>query len=157
MVLGMIFESIRTIVINSRALDRDSPRDGQQSVRQLALERRLQDRIWPWSIAHLLPFAGIYYAISRRTITPLLWDFIARFVVLLVSAGVVVLVNILVPVNKEIMIIGTLLTTGWVIFWFHCFVYLLATPVNIVVGVLPVRAAIRRTQADARTRLGIRA
>ena len=155
MVLGMIFESIRTIGIDSRALDRDSPRDAQQSVRQLALERRLQDRIWPWSIAHLLPFAGIYYAITRRTITPLLWDFIARFVVLLVSAGVVVLVNILVPGNKEIMITGTLLTTDWVVFWFHCFVYLLATLVNIVVGVLPVRAAIRRTQADARRRLGI--
>ena len=156
MVLGMIFESIRTIGIDSHALDRDSRRDAPQSVRQLALERRLQDRIWPWSIAHLLPFAGIYYAITRRTITPLLWDFITRFVVLLVSAGVVVLATTLVPGrNQEIMITGKILTSDWVIFLFHCFVLLLATLVNVVVGVLPVRAAIRRTQADARTRLGI--
>ncbi|MFL0773979.1 MAG: hypothetical protein AB8A39_04375 [Prochlorococcus sp.] len=154
MVLGMIFESIRTIGIDSRALDRDSPRDAQQSVRQLALERRLQDRIWPWSIAHfLLPFAGIYYAITRRTITPLLWDFIARFVVILASAGIILLIEVLLPVSREQMIWGTLTSADWVKVWVHVFVFLLMTLVNIVAGVLPVRAAIRRTQADARRRL----
>ena len=156
MVLGMIFESIRTMGIDSRELDRNSPRDAQQSVRQLALQRRMQDRVWPWSIAHfLLPFAGIYYAITRRTITPLLWDLTARFLVLLASAGILLLTNVLLPVSREQMIWGTLTSAEWVKVWVHCFVFLLATVVNIVAGVLPVRAAIRRTQADARTRLGI--
>ena len=156
MVLGMIFESIRTMGIDSRQLDRNSPRDAQQSVRQLALQRRMQDRVWPWSIAHfLLPFAGIYYAITRRTITPLLWDLAARFLVLLASAGILVLTNVLLPVSREHMISGTLTSAEWVKVWVHCFVFLLATLVNIVAGILPVRAAIRRTQADARTRLGI--
>ena len=139
LVFGMIFESIRPIAIDSRELDRVSPRDAQQSVRQLALERRLQDRVWPWSIAHcLLPFAGIYYAITRRTITPLLWDFIVRFVVLLASAGILVITHVLVPTEQQQI---------------DPFVFLLVTLVNVFAGVLPVRAAIRRTQADARRRL----
>ena len=139
LVFGMIFESIRPIGIDSRELDRVSPRDAQQSVRQLALERRLQDRVWPWSIANcLLPFAGIYYAITRRTITPLLWDFIARFFVLLASAGILVITHVLVPTELQQI---------------DPFVFLLVTLVNVFAGVLPVRAAIRRTQADARRRL----
>jgi len=139
LVFGMIFESIRPIGIDSRELDRVSPRDAQLSVRQLALERRLQDRVWPWSIANcLLPFAGIYYAITRRTITPLLWDFIARFFVLLASAGILVITHVLVPTELQQI---------------DPFVFLLVTLVNVFAGVLPVRAAIRRTQADARRRL----
>ena len=154
LVFGMIFESIRPIGIDSRELDRVSPKDAQQSVRQLALERRLQDRVWPWSIAHcLLPFAGIYYAITRRTITPLLWDFIARFFVLLASAGILVLTDVLLPVDRELMIWGTLTSADWVKVWIGCFVGVLVTLVNVFAGVLPVRAAIRRTQADARRRL----
>ena len=152
--LGMIFESIRTIGIDSHEFDRVSQRDTQQSVRQLALERRLQDRVWPWSIAHyLLPFASIYYAVTRRTITPLLWDFIARFVVLLASAGILVLTNVLLPVDTELMIQGALTSTDWVKAWVHVIEFLLVILVNIVAGVLPVRAAIRRTQVDARRRL----
>ncbi len=150
MVLGMIFESIRPIAIDSRELDRVSPKDAQQSVRQIALVRRLQDPLWPWSIAHcLLPFAGIYYAITRRTITPLLWDFIVRFVVLLASAGILVITHVLLPVDRELMIWGTLTSADWVKVWINYFVGVLVTLVNFFVGVLPVRAAIRRTQADA--------
>ena len=93
--------------------------------------------------------------ITRRTITPLLWDFTARFLVLLASAGILLLTNVLLPVSREQMIWGTLTSAEWVKVWVHCFVFLLSTLVNIVAGVLPVRAAIRRTQADARTRLGI--
>lgn len=154
MVLGMIFESIRPIGIDSRELDRVSPKDVNQSVRQLALEHRLQDRVWPWSIAHcLLPFASIYYAITRRTITPLLWDFMARFVLLLASAGILVLTTVLVPIDRELIIWGTLTSADWVKVWIHSLIYMLVTLVNVFAGVLPVRAAIRRTQADARRRL----
>ena len=154
MVLGMIFESIRPIGIDSRELDRVSPRDAQLSVRQLALERRLQDRVWPWSIANcLLPFAGIYYAITRRTITPLLWDFIARFFVLLASAGIGVITDVLLLVDRDLLIWWTVTSADWEKVWIGCFVGVLVTLVNVFAGVLPVRAAIRRTQADARRRL----
>ena len=158
LMLGMIFESIRTIGIDSHELDRVIQTDTHKSVRQLVLERRLQDRVWPWSIAHcLLPFAGIYYAITRRTITPMLWDFIARFILLLASAGVLVLTNILLPVDAELMIQGELSSAGWVKICFHVIEFLLIILANIVAGVLPVRAAIRRTQVDARRRLELSA
>ena len=81
LVWGTIVESIPSIRADHRALQQRSAEDGEQSSRQRALERRLRDRAWPWSFAHaVLPFAGIYYAITRRTITPLLWDVVARFV-----------------------------------------------------------------------------
>jgi hypothetical protein len=68
--------------------------DAQQSSRQRALELRLRDRVWPWSLAHaVLPFAGIYDAITRRTITPFLWDVFARFGVLLITSGVLLILH----------------------------------------------------------------
>ena len=157
LVWGTIVESIPSIRADHRALKQRSAVDGQQSVRQLALERRLRDRVWPWSFAHaVLPFAGIYYAITRRTITPLLWDFISRFVALLVSAGVVVLYSFLLPDAEQIMDLP-LTNAFWVQLWIRISLMLLIAVVNVVAGVLPVRAAIRRTQADARRRLGISA
>ena len=155
LVLGVIFESMRSIRADGRELKRFSRRDTQQSVRQLALENRLQDRVWPWSIAHcLLPFAGIYYAITRRTITPLLWDFLARFAVLLASAGILVLCNFLLPIDAEQIINEPTLTNAlWVELWIRSVVALLVVLMNVVGGVLPVRAAIRRIQADAQRRL----
>ena len=71
LVVGIIVEAITSIRADNGALQQRSAKDD----RQLALVRRLQDRAWPRSFPHsLLPFAGIYYSITRRTITPLLWD-----------------------------------------------------------------------------------
>ena len=38
--------------------------------RRRAYELRQKDAGWGRAVAHLIPFYGLYYAISRRTITP---------------------------------------------------------------------------------------
>ena len=139
LVWGTIVESIPSIRADHRALQQRSAKDDQQSSRHRALVRRLHDRVWPWSFAHaLLPFAGIYYAITRRTITPLLWDVVARLVMLLVSTGVVVMLQRLSDAG---------------LWWIGLVVFFVMLGVNVLVGLLPVRTAILRTQADARRRL----
>ena len=35
---------------------------------------RQKDTGWGYAFAHLLPFVGLYYAITRRTITPALYN-----------------------------------------------------------------------------------
>ena len=40
-----------------------------------AYELRQKDTGWGRVIAHLIPYYGLYYAISRRTITPLFYAF----------------------------------------------------------------------------------
>ena len=140
LVWGTIVESIPSIRADHRALQQRSAEDGEQSSRQRALERRLRDRAWPWSFAHaVLPFAGIYYAITRRTITPLLWDVVARFVMSLITSGVLLILQ--------------LLSHGGTVNWIPVPVFLMLLIVNVFAGLLPVKAAIRRTQADARRRL----
>ena len=139
LVWGTIVESIPSIRADHRALQQRSAKDDQQSSRHRALVRRLHDRVWPWSFAHaLLPFAGIYYAITRRTITPLLWDVVARLVMLLVSTGVVVMLQRLSDAG---------------LWWIGLVVFFVMLGVNVLSGLLPVRTAILRTQADARRRL----
>ena len=139
LVWGTIVESIPSIRADHRALQQRSAKDDQQSSRHRALVRRLHDRVWPWSFAHaLLPFAGIYYAITRRTITPLLWDVVARLVVLLVSTGVVVMLQRLSDAG---------------LWWIGLVVFFVMLGANVLSGLLPVRTAILRTQADARRRL----
>ena len=140
LVWGTIVESIPSIRADHRALQQRSAEDGEQSSRQRALERRLRDRAWPWSFAHaVLPFAGIYYAITRRTITPLLWDVVARFVMSLITSGVLLILQ--------------LLSNGETVNWIPVPVFLMLLIVNVFAGLLPVKAAICRTQADARRRL----
>ena len=140
LVWGTIVESIPSIRADHRALQQRSAEDVQQSSRQRALELRLRDRVWPWSFAHaVLPFAGIYYAITRRTITPFLWDVVARFVVLLITSGLVLILHPLLD-GETVMLIGMAVSYALLV-------------VNVFAGLLPVRAAIRRTQADARRRL----
>ena len=140
LVWGTIVESIPSIRADHRALQQRSAEDAQQSSRQRALELRLCDRVWPWSFAHaVLPFAGIYYAITRRTITPFLWDVIAHFVVLLITSGLLLILHPLLD-GETVMVIGVVVSYALLV-------------VNVFAGLLPVRAAIRRTQADARRRL----
>ena len=142
LVWGTIVESIPSIRADHRALQQRSAEDGQQSSRQRALEHRLRDRAWPWSFAHaVLPFAGIYYAITRRTITPLLWDVVARFVMSLITSGVLFILQ--------------RLSGGETVNWIPVAMFWILLIVNVFAGLLPVRVAIRRTQSDARRRLGI--
>ena len=139
LVMGIVVEAIPSIRADHQALQQRSAEDDQLSSRQRALVRRLHDRVWPWSFAHaLLPFAGIYYSITRRTITPLLWDVVARLVMLLVSTGVVVMLQRLSDAG---------------LWWIGLVVFFVMLGVNVLVGLLPVRTAILRTQVDARRRL----
>jgi hypothetical protein len=140
LVWGTIVESFPSIRADYRAIQQRSTEDAQQSSRQRALELRLRDRVWPWSFAHaVLPFAGVYYAITRRTITPFLWNVFTRFVVLLITSGV--------------LLVFLRLSDGETMMWIPQAVFYVLLVVNVFAGLLPVRAAIRRTQADARHRL----
>ena len=44
-------------------------------------KNRQKDTGWGYAIAHLVPFVGIYYAITRRTITPLLFATLGNFAI----------------------------------------------------------------------------
>lgn len=47
----------------------------QVDPKTIAFEKRQKDTGWGRAWAHLLPFYAIYYAITRRTITPAAWSF----------------------------------------------------------------------------------
>ena len=49
--------------------------------KEQAFKLRQLDTGWGWSFAHLLPFVGLYYAFSRRTITPALSVFAGCFTI----------------------------------------------------------------------------
>ncbi len=44
-------------------------------------QNRQKDTGWGYAIAHIIPFVGIYYALTRRTITPLLFTFLGNIIV----------------------------------------------------------------------------
>jgi len=149
LVLGTIVESIPSIRADHRALEQRTAKDDQLSSRQHALVRRLNDRVWPWSFAQwLLPFAGIYYGI-----TPLLWDVTARVAVALLTAGLMALSSVLFPIDEERLMANVLTDADIMNIWILGIIGLFLVLVNLVAAVLPVRIAIRRTQADARRRL----
>ena len=50
-------------------------------VREQGLANRLQDTGWGRAAAHLLPFYGLIYAATRRTITPALYIFAGSVVI----------------------------------------------------------------------------
>ena len=62
-------------------------------IKTQALQKRLEDTGWGRAFAHLIPLYGIYYAVTRRTITPLAWDLTGSFTLgvilgfLMLSAG----------------------------------------------------------------------
>ena len=64
-------------------------------------QNRQKDTRWGYSIAHLIPFTWLYYAITRRTITPLLFSFLGN-----VAVGSIygVILTLLIPniTNKEL-------------------------------------------------------
>ena len=49
--------------------------------------------VWGYAFAHLLPFVWIYYAITRRTITPFCYQFCGAFAIGLSIGFVSVIVN----------------------------------------------------------------
>ena len=154
LVLGTIVESIPSIRADHRALEQRTAKDDQLSSRQRALVRRLNDRVWPWSFAHwLLPFAGIYYSITRRTFTPLLWDVTARVAVALLTAGLMALTSVLFPIDTERVMAIDMTDADIVNSWIQGGIGLFLVLMNLLAAVLPVRLAIRRTQRDARRRL----
>ena len=154
LVLGTIVESIPSIRADHRALEQRTAKDDQLSSRQRALVRRLNDRVWPWSFAHwLLPFAGIYYAITRRTFTPLLWDVTARVAVALLTAGLMALTSVLFPIDTERVMAIDMTDVDIMNSWIQGGIGLFLVLMNLLAAVLPVRLAIRRTQRDARRRL----
>ena len=54
-----------------------------------AYELRQKDTGWGRVIAHLIPYYGLYYAISRRTITPLFY----AFGISLIAFGIILIVE----------------------------------------------------------------
>ena len=44
-------------------------------------QNRQKDVGWGYAVAHLVPFVGLYYAITRRTITPLLFAFLGNIAI----------------------------------------------------------------------------
>ena len=43
--------------------------------------KRQKDTGWGYAIAHIVPFVGLYYSITRRTITTLLFAFLGNFAI----------------------------------------------------------------------------
>lgn len=41
--------------------------------------KRDKDNGWGFAFAHLIPFVGLYYACSRRTLTPFLFNIVGHF------------------------------------------------------------------------------
>ena len=56
-------------------------------------QNRQKDVGWGYAIAHIAPFVGLYYAITRRTITPLLFIFLGNFVVGFAYGFIVAIIN----------------------------------------------------------------
>ena len=44
-------------------------------------QNRQKDIGWGYALAHIVPFVGIYYAFTRRTITPLLYYFLGNLAI----------------------------------------------------------------------------
>ena len=71
-------------------------RSGADDPQKSAMALRVQDRVWLWAILHaFLPLVNFYYALTRRTITPFLWDVLVRFVVVLLSNVVVYVLGLM--------------------------------------------------------------
>ena len=56
-------------------------------------QNRQKDVGWGDEIAHIIPFVGIYYAITRRTITPLLFAFLGNFAIGFTYGIIVAIIN----------------------------------------------------------------
>ena len=59
---------------------------GTTTSQDKAFQKRQQDTGWGRAFAHLIPFYGFYYAITRRTITPYLFNFVGIFTITFLSS-----------------------------------------------------------------------
>ena len=56
-------------------------------------QNRQKDVGWGYAIAHIVPFVGLYYAITRRTITPLLFSFLGNLAIGFTYGVIVAIIN----------------------------------------------------------------
>ena len=56
-------------------------------------QNRQKDVGWGYAIAHIVPFVGLYYAVTRRTITPLLFAFLGNFAIGFTYGFIVAIIN----------------------------------------------------------------
>ena len=56
-------------------------------------QNRQKDVGWGYAIAHLVPFVGLYYAITRRTITPLLFAVLGNLAIGFTYGVIVAIIN----------------------------------------------------------------
>ena len=57
------------------------------------LQNRQKDSGWGYAIAHIVPFVGIYYAFTRRTITPLLFFLLGNFAIGFIYGFIIAIIN----------------------------------------------------------------
>jgi len=56
-------------------------------------QNRQKDVGWGYAIAHIVPFVGLYYAITRRTITPLLFVLLGNLAIGFTYGVIVAIIN----------------------------------------------------------------
>ncbi len=71
-----------------------------------AYELRQKDTGWGRVIAHFIPYYGLYYAISRRTITPLFY----AFGISLIAFGIILIILIIL---ESLNLLSLEPTTEW--------------------------------------------
>lgn len=118
--------------------------------RPSAMALRVQDRVWLWAVLHAtLPLVSFYYAFTRRTITPFLWDILVRIVVVLLSNGLVYLLVVLAGGWLPASALSN--ANPWLIVAF-AFVLLV---LNWLLAVLAARHGIMKAKSFARLKLGM--
>ena len=98
-------------------------------------------------------FAGIYYAITQRTFTPLLWDVTAHRGCSSPDCRPDGFDQCSVPDHTERVMAIDMTDADIMNSWIQGGIGLFLVLMNLLAAVLPVRLAIRRTQRDARRRL----
>ena len=118
--------------------------------RTSAMTLRVQDRVWLWAVLHAtVPLVSFYYALTRRTITPFLWDIIVRMIVVVLSNGLVYLLVVLLggwPPDSAFSSVNP-----WLIVAFG-FVLLV---LNWLLAVLAARHGIMKAKTFAQLKLGM--
>ena len=56
-------------------------------------QNRQKDVGWGYAIAHLVPFVGLYYSITRRTITPILFASLGNLAIGFTYGVIVAIIN----------------------------------------------------------------
>ena len=54
---------------------------GKVNTKKEGWQIRQKDSSWGYAVAHIIPLVGIYYAASKRTITPFVYTFIGSLII----------------------------------------------------------------------------